>query len=185
MNNLFVTVSPNIVNLKEYESFNQSFTIDYTIPAELVGIEPATYDYNFYDVTYDPTLSSLSTMAFTKTGNFSFSMNGTFNDVFDRKLKYVTIDGTKYEVPHFGELPSTMGGLYSYTPPSVNTINFVFNVRMKPNSGVDINPPESSLHLYPITFIVHLDRSNDNKYFAQNLARGEFYNTAKSKGYIE
>jgi hypothetical protein len=188
-NNQYVTITPNVLNLTEFSSFDQTFSIDYKVPENpeipLDPVPPATYDYVYHDVRYDYSqITKLSSITVSQLSNTSFRIYGNFSDIFERSLKYANIDSSLGEVNHFGDMPSTYGALYSYTPPSVTTKSIVFNVITRPSSGPAANPPENTLHTYTVTAIISMNSTISNQYFRRFLESGAFYEKAKAAGRV-
>jgi hypothetical protein len=187
MSNQYVTITPNVINLNEFEPYSQVFEIEYNVPENpevpLDPVPPETYDYVLHDVKWDlKEISKLTKINYVRLSDMSFSLSGNFSDIFDRALKYVNIDASKGQVARFGDMPEDYAALYSYTPPSISYKSIVFNVRMRPISGPAVKPPENTLHIYTVTAIVARNDTIANRYFQEAIKSGKYYEMALAAG---
>lgn len=187
-NNQYVIINPSVTNLIEYSSFNKNFLIDYSYPADLTTPPDETYDYEFHTVIYDENLPQFAkdNIIITKTGEKSFNMAGEFSDVFQKDIRYIDSNFQKQQTGYFNDLiTDNSAAVYKYVPPSLTTIKFIFQVKMKPLGNTDIVPDENILHTYDFSFLITYNHAVNNTKFKQIIEQGIYYKRAKAAGYIE
>jgi hypothetical protein len=185
MTSQYLTITPNVVNVNEYVAFSQTFTIAFAPPDGLDPV-PDPYDYILYDVIIDQTIPEISynTIVYTRLTDMSFSISGTFSDVFDRSIKYVMLDGTKGDARRFSEVPDDYAGIYQYTPAVINQMPFTMKVRMRPLSVYVNQVVDSDLDVYDLPFIVINNWQVANQNFIQTVQNGGLAKLAISKGLL-
>jgi hypothetical protein len=172
-NSSYVTITPDIVQVNEYTAFSNNFVVNFTPPLDYIGYSgTSTYNYVFYKIIPDVNIPSWNKITWTKTGDMTFSISGTFSDVFDKSLKYVNKDYTRGVATRFALLPKTYAAMYGYTPPTATQIAFNFQVVMIP-SGVPVNAVVPSQYdIYNVTYMVQNNSQIANQYFVNAVQNG-------------
>jgi hypothetical protein len=177
--NQYLKITPDIITVNEFTSFNQEYTITYTPmdPLEL-------YEYVFYDVVVSDLVPSWvsKTVKYIELTTMSFSIEGSFYDVFDRTLNYLRYDNSRGTATKFSLLPPDYAALYQYIPSTSNQMMFTMNVRMRPLNIPWDQLTEAHLDVYPIRFMVQNNWTMANQYFTQAVKNAGWARVAAEKG---
>lgn len=168
MSNQYVTITPNTVEVNEFENVTLSYTVAHEPPAEVTDL----YDYVLHDVIIDPSTPTWCNVKWSKAGNLSFVLTGAFSDVFDRQFKYVTKSNVEGSATRFAYVPNDYGALYSYSPPSSMQITLTNRVILRPNN-IPINTlSESDYHSYTFFVVVRNNLQTANAKFVELVKTG-------------
>lgn len=187
MKNNYVSIEPNIVSLTEYSKFEQTFDFSYSVPPEIASTLPTTYNYVFHNIINDPTLPEFAqkNLYFSKISNTSFKIGGEFSDVFLKEIKYRDAKGEKKMSQYYNSMPVDYSAVYSYRPPSLNTIAFTFLLKLKPAGNTDLVPDESILHTYEIKFLIKNNSTINLQKFRELLDNGRYNKKSIENGYSD
>jgi hypothetical protein len=181
-----MSLSPTIAECLEGQAFSHTVTVTTEYVFQILSVTPSFPNNQFSNVSV--------TIAAT-----SFTVAGTYNDVFDRQMRYVNTNKERVTVSRWAEIPSNFGALYKYRPPSTESIDQVYTVVYKIRTPYEI-PGELNLDGTPgtptinyvestlteqFTLVIRYVWQNDTIMVKNLIKAGNYYKDAKLLGKVD
>lgn len=110
----------------------------------------------------------------------SFSVVGTYNDMFDRSISYIDINKNFVTVNRWGEIPEDFNALYKFKAPSIEFIDQILTVKYR---KPDIVIPTKLIDVTENFILTIRHNWQSDAAMVKNLAiSGKYYKDAKLAG---
>lgn len=177
MKNQYVTITPDLIDVNEFDTLTQQYTVEIVIPDEALVADPlipTRYDYLVYDVLPDPSLPEWVKVETTQNSPTTFTVVCKLTDVFSRELSYIDVKDNVQVANYFSEMPVKFNAIFKYVPTAAKSKALSFTVRMYPENTPRHLVTEDMLHEYSIGLLVYSSYSIANQKFIEFVNNGEF-----------